>query len=81
LTDRLETELPAMLEEHRHIAAALQRLHDAAQRAGRADIAEFSQQLMHHARTEEQVMYPAALLVGRYVRLALASRGAAQAAG
>ena len=43
LTDRLEAELPAMLEEHRQeITAALQRLHDAAQRAIRADIAEFT---------------------------------------
>ena len=80
LTDRLEAELPAMLEEHRQITAALQRLHDAAQRAIRADIAEFTLQLMHHARVEEQVMYPAALLVGRYVRLLLASRAGSEAA-
>jgi hypothetical protein len=26
---------------------------------------------MDHARTEEEVMYPAAVLVGRYVRLRL----------
>lgn len=72
LTDRLEAEMPAMLDEHRQILAALQRLRDAAERAGRADIAEFAQQLMHHARTEEQVMYPAAVVVGRYVRMLLA---------
>lgn len=68
LTDRLEAELPAMLAEHRTIVEALQRLRDAAQRAGRDDIVEFAQQLMQHARTEEEVMYPAAILVGQVVR-------------
>ena len=68
LTDQLEVELPAMLAEHRIIVEALQRLRDAAQRAGRGEIVEFSQQLMQHARTEEEVMYPAAILVGHVVR-------------
>ncbi|MCY1210256.1 Hemerythrin HHE cation binding domain protein [compost metagenome] len=71
LTDRLESELPAMLEEHKNILSALQRLRHAAEEAGRTDIVEFAQRLMQHARTEEEVMYPAAVLVGRYVRLRL----------
>ncbi|HEY8709223.1 MAG TPA: hemerythrin domain-containing protein [Burkholderiaceae bacterium] len=68
LTDQLEAELPAMLAEHQIIVAALQRLRDAAQRAGRTEIIDFAQQLMRHARTEEEVMYPAAILVGKFVR-------------
>lgn len=74
LTDRLEADLPAMLEEHKAIVAALQRLQDAAERAGRSDIVIFAQKLVEHARTEEEVMYPAAILVGRHVRLLLAQR-------
>ena len=68
LTDQLEAELPAMLAEHQAIVGALQRLRDAAQRAGRSEIVDFAQQLMLHARTEEEVMYPAAILVGKFVR-------------
>ena len=68
LTDRLEAELPAMLAEHQTIVAALDRLADAARRAGRGDIVEFARKLALHAQAEEQVMYPAALLVGRFVR-------------
>ena len=68
LTDRLEAELPAMLAEHQAIVEALQRLRDATQRAGRSEIVDFAQQLMQHARTEEEVMYPAAILVGKFVR-------------
>lgn len=71
LTDRLEAELPAMLEEHKTIVAALQRLQEAAKRAGRSDIVAFAHQLVQHARTEEEVMYPAAVLVGHHVRLLL----------
>jgi len=68
LTDQLEADLPAMLAEHQTIVEALQRLRDAAQRAGRNEIVDFAQQLIHHARTEEEVMYPAAILVGKFVR-------------
>jgi Hemerythrin HHE cation binding domain len=79
LTDRLEAELPAMLSEHRTIVVALERLHDAAQRAGRGEIVECAQALMQHARTEEEVMYPAAILVGQVVRQRLGQRASATA--
>ena len=72
LTARLRTELPAMLAEHRSIVDALDRLQDAARRAGRDDVVEFAQALKLHAATEEQVMYPAAILVGGLVRRQLA---------
>ena len=75
LTDQLEAELPAMLAEHRTIVEALQKLRDAAKRAGRTEIVEFAQALMQHARTEEEVMYPAAVLVGQVVRQRLSQRG------
>jgi hemerythrin-like domain-containing protein len=69
LTDRLEAELPAMLDEHRAIVGALARLRAAAERAARDDIVAFARRLEQHARIEEEVMYPAARLVGRHVRL------------
>ena len=80
LTDRLEAELPAMLEEHKAIVAALTRLQEAAQRAGSSDIVDFARELMQHARTEEEVMYPAAVLVGRYVRQQLGQSAGPRAA-
>ena len=76
LTERLAAEMPTMLAEHKAIVAALERLNDAARSAGRADIAEFARALMLHAQTEEQVMYPAALLVGSVVRLRLGETAA-----
>lgn len=74
LTDQLEAELPQMLAEHQSIVTALKTLRDAASRSGRSDIVTFTEALTEHARTEEEVMYPATVLVGQLVRQRLAQR-------
>ena len=68
LTDKLEHELPRMLAEHKKIIDGLQRLVEAAKAESKPDIAAFAEKLMAHARAEEEVSYPAAILVGRYLR-------------
>lgn len=73
MTDALKSTLSSMLEEHRAIVASLETLVVAAIEEGHPEIAAFARRLMHHALMEEQVMYPAALLAGEYVRLRLAS--------
>lgn len=62
---RVADELPRMLEEHREIVAALERLEEAARAAGKPEHAHFAEKLRLHAKTEEEVLYPAAILVGR----------------
>ena len=74
LTRRLKAELPAMLVEHKSIVAALQRFRERAHDAGRAEYERLADALVHHARTEEAVQYPAAVLVGEYLELALRER-------
>src|SRR3546814_20343186 len=69
LTDRLRADLPEMLKEHEEINAALQRLAEAAAAEGQPDAAAFAKHLAAHATEEEVILYPAALLVGDYVRL------------
>jgi iron-sulfur cluster repair protein YtfE (RIC family) len=71
MTDQLEKELPQMLAEHQKIVAALADLRKAAEAAGRHEYVEFADELTQHANTEEQILYPTALLVGRYVKLRL----------
>lgn len=71
MTDRLEAELPTMLSEHRAIVAALNTLVEAAQTEGKQDVARFAEKLKLHAETEEQVSYPTALLIGRYLKAKL----------
>jgi len=71
MTDKLEEEMPQMLVDHGKIVAAVAALRKAADMAGRHEYVEFADELTLHAQNEEQVTYPAALLVGRYVKLAL----------
>ena len=71
LTDSLRAELPRMLEEHKAIHAATVRLSEAARAAGNATVARFTEALVLHARSEEELFYPAALLVGDVVRMRL----------
>lgn len=71
MTDRLEAELPTMLNEHRAIVAALNTLVEAAKAEGKLDAARFAEKLKLHAETEEQVSYPTAMLIGRYLKAKL----------
>ncbi|MDD4985875.1 MAG: hemerythrin domain-containing protein [Dehalococcoidales bacterium] len=69
MTDRLKADLPHMLEEHKTIVTAL---HDLIQEARKARLSEherFAEELILHAKNEEEVLYPAALLVGQYIKL------------
>ena len=68
MTDSLKAELPRMLEEHRAIRAATLRLGQTARSAGNAPVARLAEKLALHARSEEEIFYPAAVLVGDLVR-------------
>jgi len=71
MTDSLRAELPKMLEEHKAIHAATVHLGEVAKAAGDSAIARLAEQLLIHAQSEEEVMYPAAILVGDIVRTRL----------
>ncbi|MDY0212532.1 MAG: hexameric tyrosine-coordinated heme protein [Desulfuromonadaceae bacterium] len=71
LTDKLKHELPQMLAEHKEIVAALEQLKIAARAENKSGVEDFAHALVQHALTEEQITYPAALLVGEYVKLRL----------
>ena len=73
LTDALKAELPKMLEEHARIKAALADLERVAREQNEPGIAEFARSLELHARTEEEVLYPAAVILGEYLKLKLAA--------
>lgn len=71
MTRRLKQEFATMLAEHEQIVGALEKLRAAAKQAGQADYDRFADVLTLHAQNEEQVLYPAALLVGEFVALKL----------
>jgi hypothetical protein len=68
MTRALRVEMPRMLEEHVRIRAAVAELRAAAESAGAAAQVELADELALHARTEEEVLYPSALLVGDLLR-------------
>jgi hypothetical protein len=68
MTDALKSELPGMLEEHTRIHAAVNQLRKAARDEGLPQFVRLADQLALHAQTEEEVLYPAAILVGEIIR-------------
>lgn len=69
LTDALRAELPRMLEEHKAIGAALRRLGEVAAEENAPEFERLAGKIRLHAQSEEEVFYPAALLVGEIVRI------------
>jgi hypothetical protein len=72
-TDWLKNNLGRLAAEHRMLVAAAELLVEAARAAKRMDLVDFGERLINHARLEEEVLYPAAVLVGEYLRLRLAA--------
>ncbi len=69
LTDRLKAEMPRMLTEHNAIVEALKELRRAATAERQPEVSRFVDELTAHAQNEEQVLYPAAIVVGEYLKL------------
>jgi len=68
MSESLQAELPKMLEEHVNIRAAVEALRVAAKAEGAIEAERLAEELALHAKTEEEVLYPAAILVGMQIR-------------
>jgi hypothetical protein len=66
--------LPRMLEEHQQIRAAVDKLRLAARAEQATKFEQLAGQLALLAQTEEEVLYPAAVLVGEFRRAQPQSR-------
>jgi hypothetical protein len=71
LSEKLKAEMPQMLKEHQAIVVALKRLRDAAAKESKPECARFAEKLTLHAQAEEEIYYPASILVGQYLKLKL----------
>jgi hypothetical protein len=74
MTDALRKELPRMLEEHKRIRAATEKLRTAAREENAPVHERFAETLAAHAQTEEEILYPAAILVGDIIRTRMARK-------
>ena len=68
LFERFRPEYEKMLQEHVEIVKALDELEKAAKKAKKASVIDFVRKLKLHARTEEDLTYPAALMVGKLLK-------------
>jgi hypothetical protein len=71
MTDRLRAEYEQMLADHDAIVSAIGRLAEAAREEGKLEYVGICEQLTGYLQTEEQVYYPAAILIGEYLKLKL----------
>ena len=68
LSDSLRRVLPQVLGEHSRIARAVEGLREVAKAEHMAKYEELADQVALHAQHEEEVLYPAAMLVGDLIR-------------
>ncbi len=68
MTDKLKKDLDHMHSEHKAIGIELHRLMEAAKLEKKNAFVHLAEKIMLHAQTEEEVLYPASLLIGEYLR-------------
>ena len=71
ISEMMKLQLPRMLDQHRLIVTALKDLLRAATDEQHPAYVQFAQKVMQHAQHEEEVLYPAAIVVGDYLKLKL----------
>lgn len=69
MTARLQAEFGALVREHDEIVRALQALIVTAKADRKPDVVDFAEKLVLHAEMEEDILYPAALLVGEILKV------------
>ena len=72
MSDALRKEMPRMLDEHKQIRAATEKLRIVAGEDNAPAHVQFAEHLAAHATSEEEVLYPAAILVGDVIRARMA---------
>jgi len=68
LVEGLKREMPQMIDEHRQISELLRLLAREAESEGLPDYVALAEEMITHAHVEEDVLYPAALLIGEYAK-------------
>lgn len=69
MTEKLRKDLGHMLHEHKAIIIELHKLVEAAKSENKPEYVRFAEKLKLHAETEEEVLYPSAILIGEYLKL------------
>lgn len=68
MAERLKASLPQIRREHRELVVGLEKLVEAAKDEGKTEYVRFAERLIWHIQEEEEVLYPAVVLVGEHVK-------------
>ncbi|MBX9792607.1 MAG: DUF2231 domain-containing protein [Pirellulales bacterium] len=71
IAEHLRAALPQIRQEHRNLTAGLKEIAKEARQEEKTEYVGFAERLIVHIQEEEEVLYPAVLLVGEYVSLTL----------
>jgi hypothetical protein len=74
MSERLNADWPRMLQEHEALREALSVLAVEARVENHPDVLLFVERLKRHALEEEEILYPAAILVGEYLKVSSSER-------
>ena len=69
LSENVKTQIGHMSAEHQLIHAYIDELKQAANDENLHEILEFEKEVIHHATTEEEVFFPASIIIGEYLKL------------
>ena len=69
LCEKLKSQLSHLSVEHQLINAFMDELMQAAANENHPETIELEQELQKHAKTEEEVFFPTAILIGEYLKL------------
>lgn len=69
LTEKLKSQLSHMSAEHQLIKAFMAELILVASKENHPEIIEFEKEIHKHANTEEEILFPTAILIGEYLKL------------
>ncbi len=69
MAEKLKRDLSHMHREHKSIVADLHKLMEAAKKEKKSAYVHLAEKIILHAQTEEEVLYPAAILIGEYLKL------------
>ena len=69
LSEKVKSLLNHMSVEHQLIDAYIEELKQASNKESQKEIIEFQNEVIQHATSEEEVFFPASILVGEYLKL------------
>lgn len=74
LSEKVQSHLDHMSAEHQLITAYIKELKAVTSAENLQQILDFENEILKHAKSEEEVFFPASILVGNYLKLKLAEK-------